>query len=215
MSEDPNPPPASPPSGRDSDTAARLRVGDDEGLRQLLEDHGGVVRMRLRQTFGRMLDDSELNEVLSMTSIRVWRAARRFDPQRGTLRAWLSVIARNCGLRLLEQRRAEPRVERVPDMDNLAGVASETSQLSEKERRELLDDVMTCVRRLPAMQRAILLADFAAGSPAEAEQLAARLRTTVNSIYVSRHRGRQTLRKALRSLGHRMDDDHDKEMETA
>ena len=81
MSEVPHPSPAGPPCGRDDDTAARLRIGDGEGLRQLLEDHGGVVRMRLRQTFGRMLDDSELDEVLSMTSIRVWKAARRFDPQ--------------------------------------------------------------------------------------------------------------------------------------
>jgi len=212
VSEDEPPSPAESTGGRDPDTAAKLRVGDDEGLRQLLEDHGGIVRMRLRQTFHRMLDDSEIDEVLAMTSIRVWRAARRFDPDRGTLRAWLSVIARNCGFRLLEQRRAEPRIERIADMDTLE-VPADTNQLSPKERSKLLEDTLACVRQLPAMQRAILLADFDAGAPAAAEQLAARLRTTVNSIYVSRHRGRETLRKALKSLGYRMSDDNERGIE--
>ena len=212
MSEEPNPPTAGTVPGRDSDTIRRMQADDPEGLRQLLEDHGGTVRMRLRQSFGRLLDNSEIDEVLSLTSIKVWKAARDFDPSLGTLRAWLSVIARNCALRTLAKRGRARRLEQATDVDDMPAMAHE-SEKPLADRQRLVDDTLACLRQLPPLQRAVLMADFEAGAPARADQLAARLHTSVNSIYVSRHKGRRSLRKLLQKMGHEPTEQGDSNVE--
>lgn len=196
-----------PTPNRDPDTIARLLAGDPDGIRQLFEDHGGIVRARLRRTFGRLFDNSEIDEVLSLTSIRVWHAASDFDPQLGTLRAWVSVIARRCALRFLEARQRLHAVEQPGDIDpvDLGPAIAATTQ----QGQALLAAALDCLRRLPTLQRAVLLADFKAGEKMPADVLAKRLRTSTNSIYVSRHKGRLALRQALRA--HRRATDQDKD----
>ncbi|HEX5054412.1 MAG TPA: sigma-70 family RNA polymerase sigma factor [Planctomycetota bacterium] len=147
-----------------------------------------------------MLDDSELDEVMSLASIRAWQAAARFDETRGTLRAWLSVIARNCALRLLEGRRRSP-LEPQGKVDYVMPQPLEVEAPS-AERQRLIVDVTRCLNRLPAMQRAVLRADLDAGDAVPADELAQRLGTSTNSIYVSRLKGRRSLRAALQGLGH-------------
>lgn len=203
------------PPNRDADTAARLVAGDPDGLRQLFEDHGGLLRARLEQVFGTALDDSELDEVLAMTSVRVWRAARRFDPAQGSLRGWVAVIGRRCALSLLQARARARRNEQPVDVHELAELPPPSPVSPHKQR--LLADMLACLEHLPPLQRAVLLADYQAGGPAPAHELAKRLRTSINSIYVSRHKGRQSLRKALEGLGHgtnALDDDAAREAET-
>ncbi len=187
---------------RDDDTAAKLRSRDEDGLRQLFEDHGGIVRARLRQSFGKLLDASDIEEVLEMTSIRVWYATTPFDPKLGTLRAWVSVLARRSALRLLDARRRVRGREEARDLEQMSQPPSAASAPLSAQREELFRDAMICMRGLPRMQRTVLMADLAAGRTADARPLAQRLSTSVESIYVSRHRGRRTLRQALIDLGH-------------
>lgn len=202
MSDATNPAPTAEPPDRDPATIARLLARDPDGLRQLFEDHGGIVRSRLRQAFGKVLDDSETDEIMNVTAVRVWQVADRVDPTLGTLRAWVSVIARNCALRFLEARRQYRQVERHADIDKIAEPPLESSPPS-LEQQVLQTDLLDCLRNLPPLQREILLADLEAGAPARGDQLAQRLRTSINSIYVSRLKGRRSVRQALEDLGHR------------
>jgi DNA-directed RNA polymerase specialized sigma24 family protein len=154
-----------PDPDRDALTVELLRAGDPEGLQRLLQDHGALVKCRLIKDFGKVLDGSEIEEAMSVMTVSIWHAAARFDSQKGTLRAWALVIARNCALRLLA-------------------------------------DLQTCIAQLPRLQQAVLRADLEAGTAMPAGELAARLGTTPNSIYVSRLKGRQGLRIAMQAMGH-------------
>lgn len=198
----PDPIPAEPRPDRDGDTVARLLRGDPDGLRHLLLDHGGTIAARLRKDFSRVLDDHEIDEAMSAMTVRIWKAAPRFDATKGTLRAWASVIARNCALRVLEQRR-NLRALPTPDLDERAfRSAMETRVPADRER--LLADLRACISGLPALQRAILEADLEAGDVVPAADLAALHRTSPNSIYVSRQKGRKSLLQALRARGHEL-----------
>ena len=147
-----------------------------------------------------MLDDSELDEAMGLCTIRVWLAATRFDAALGTLRAWFSVIARNCALRILVERRRRA-LELRADMDQVLFTPAQPTPPT-ANRKLLLADAHACLYRLPFLQRAVLLADLEAGGAAPAEALAQRLCTSPNSIYVSRLKGLRALRKALERVGH-------------
>lgn len=194
--------PSRPVGDRDRDTIERLRRGDDTGLKQLLEDHGGAARARLRQHFGGALDASELDEILALTIVRVWKVGARFDPALGSLRAWTVVIARNFAIRHLRSRGRFRNREQGVELDGIASRDRATGRTSERPR--LVSDAHACLRKLPRLQRAVLLADLELGNAASAKQLARRLRTTPGSIYVSRLKGRRSLLRELRKLGHNL-----------
>ena len=190
--------PRTEPPNRDAVTVTLLNAGNQQGLRQLLEDHGGVVRVRLMRQFHKMLDDSEIDEVMGLAAIRVWRTQSRFDATLGTLRAWFFVIARNCVLTMLSKRRNSP----LELCGNLDGFGVGETTVPSARRHQLLADTHACLEELPPLQRAVLKADLEAGEVVPAQELALRLKTTTTSIYVTRLKGREALRKALARIGH-------------
>jgi len=187
---------------RDAITLAQLAGGNPEGLQRLLQDHGGLLRSRLRKDFGKALDDSEIDEAMSTMVVKVWHTARRFDASKGTLRAWASVIAHNSARGILETRR-RGFMHPEPDLDRFT--RSGPAPLPASARQKLLADLHRCLNLLPPLQRAVLQADLEAGCSAPAQPLAKRFATTTNSIYVSRQKGRKAMRKALQALGHLAD----------
>ena len=188
---------------RDTVTVALLAARDPEGLARLLGDHGGLVRACLRMEFGNALDDLEIDEAMNSMVINVWRS-HSFDATKGTLRAWATVIARNCALQILRLRMRRSIPSR-PDLDHFA-VAPPNQKLSLSERERQRADLHECMKRLPPLQRAVLQADFDAGCSVPAEPLAKKFGTTTNSIYVSRQKARKALREAMRELGHVLTD---------
>jgi hypothetical protein len=65
-----------------------------------------------------------------------------------------------------------------------------------------IDALREVIDGLPPKQKAIALADLAAGGSADTGWLADELRTTSNSIYVLRNKSRKAIRKAMVELGH-------------
>lgn len=187
-------------NAREQHMLALMVGGNPEGLRQLLQEYGGLIRARLVKDFGRALDHSELDEAMSSMAVRVWGTANRFDPTKGTLRAWAMVIARNCALRLLEYRRRS-MMRSEPDLDHLSA-AIDVGVGSTADRQRLRADLYACIEQLPQLQRSVLLADLDAGVPVAAGALAERLGTTANSIYVSRLKGRRAVCRSMQALGH-------------
>jgi DNA-directed RNA polymerase specialized sigma24 family protein len=183
------------PTPQDRVTARLLAAGDPEGLRRLLTFHGGRVREAVRAEFPG-LDGALLDDVMSLASLRVWRAKHRYVANRGSLRAWLLVIARSCAVRLLAERNREGLT--------FSACLDGTPAPGEIDpaRVEIIRDVRTCISQLPNQQRAVLFADLAAGGLALSSDLARELGTTGRSIRVSRANGLRQLREALRKLNY-------------
>jgi RNA polymerase sigma-70 factor (ECF subfamily) len=186
--------------GHDATTARLLAAGDPDGLRRLLLDHGARVRGALQRAFADALDASSIDEALSQASQRAWRSGARFDPARGSLRAWFYVIALNCARRLLECRRRQTSLAFVDDLDNAGARAPQRPP--EPAPRPSFDQLYRCIDALPPQQRAVILADLRADGTARTDDLAHQLGTTPNAIYVARANGRKALRRALEALGH-------------
>src|SRR5437899_7877045 len=68
---------------------------------------------------GLLRDRAAAEDVTALAFERAYRKRRRFDPRRGTRRAWLFGIARNAALDELRRRRRS--TELVGDAEDLAG----------------------------------------------------------------------------------------------
>jgi RNA polymerase sigma-70 factor (ECF subfamily) len=115
------------------------------------------------------------------------RLPDRFDPDRGTLRAFLLGIARNLALK---HWRAEHRFEPLDDE-----TAAEPVDL---DAGELGDMVGRAVRALPLLQReALVLAEYEGLTLAE---IARAVDADVGTVKSRLHRARENLRRALAPL---------------
>ena len=116
------------------------------------------------------------------------RAPGRFDPARGTLRAFLLGIARNLSLK---HWRAEHRFAQLDDDADIV----DPVQLG---RGDVGDMVGRAVRALPPLQReAIILAEYEGLTLAE---VARAVDADVGTVKSRLHRGRENLRRMLAPL---------------
>ncbi len=110
---------------------SRVRAGDDDAFRELVERHGrAVFRVAFRVT-GRA-EDAE--DVVQETFLRAYRQLDRFEA-RSNVRTWLHRIATNCAIDLL---RARPTREVVEEPEALERAAVESGgELPSPERSAL------------------------------------------------------------------------------
>ncbi len=99
-------------------------------------------------------DPAQAEDVLQEIFLQVWNAPDRFAHGRGSLGAWLAVVARNRAIDLLRQRRpADPCDEVV--------LVSGSNLASEVERSTIMEKVRGVLKGLPQeQQRSLDLAFF-------------------------------------------------------
>ncbi|GAB2583521.1 RNA polymerase sigma factor [Paractinoplanes abujensis] len=132
----------------DDELAERLRAGDEKALRVAYERHGSAVLYLAQRMVGNRADAEDITQ---MTFVAAWSGRDGFDPQRGTMLAWLLGIARRKAVDRLrsaarDQRTTEtvqaqqtaPPAEETPEriVDRLV-VADELGRLPEEQRRTL------------------------------------------------------------------------------
>src|SRR5262245_23374987 len=86
--------PRQPPLGKvstvdeDGVLVARLAAGDDEAVGELFDRHGSYVLGLARRVTG---DSSTAEDIVQEVFTGLWSNPQRFDPKRGSLRAYLGV----------------------------------------------------------------------------------------------------------------------------
>ena len=166
-----------------------LRSRDQRGLDQLLVRHGPLLRYILCP----ILDDPrEREECLSDVALQIWERADQFDPERGSLTAWLSAIARNTALnRLRAARRGTGDCQPLDDsmLDPAPGPEEE---LLRKERTQRL---LLAVRRMSEIDCSLFYRKYYYLQ--SAAQMAAELGLTERGVEGRLRRIRLRLRKEL------------------
>jgi RNA polymerase sigma-70 factor, ECF subfamily len=164
--------------------------GDRGAFASLYDETSPIVH----GTALRVLRDPDLAaEVTQEVMIEVWRSARRFDPARGTVFAWIAIMA---------HRRAVDRVRSVQaqrSRDNLVAardyappydhVAEAVERTSEQHR------VHDCLKGLTDLQREAVVRAYYGGRTYRevAEDMAASLPTVKTRIRDGLHRLRTCL----------------------
>ena len=155
MSQDPSLPPSAEPDAAAQDLAwmARVKLGDTEALRELIEAH----QNRIIGTVTKMLgDDSDAEDIAQQVFIRVWKSAARYEPT-AKFTTWLFKITRNLVFNELRRRKRHPaqsldaasdddRPMQAPDH---SAKAPDTALLDE----EMQSAIQRAIDELPETQR--------------------------------------------------------------
>jgi DNA-directed RNA polymerase specialized sigma24 family protein len=188
----------------EEELALRLMDGDREALRTLLVLYGGKVKNFLRKRYGDSLQEQERDLALNTALIKVWRHARSIQLGRGSLGGWFLRIAQRCAIDILNRElgRREDLLALDPEADPVDDCEAADDEVADARVRKRLSDLDAVIEGLGRVQHAIVKADLAAGGQADNARLAAQLGTSLNSIYVSRNKAHEAIRKGMQQRGH-------------
>ena len=178
---------------------ASMAAGDDEALGTLYDRHG---RTAYALAYAIVAERADAEEVVADAFGQAWRSAGQYDPERGSVGAWLSTITRARALDLVRGRgrrvRAHERAAHA-DADGLATpVAPVESPDRAVERLETGSLVRRALGSLPEPQRrAIELAYFSGLSQSE---IATELNEPLGTVKTRMRAGMEKLRALLRPL---------------
>jgi RNA polymerase sigma-70 factor (ECF subfamily) len=185
------------PGDRDLVTAAA--GGDERAIGALYDRYGDVLFAVAYRIAGQRAD---AEEVVIEAFAQAWREAPRFEPARGSVAGWLTMIARSRALDLV---RARARRERItasaaadrpgasPGMSDWRPDAG--SALDDAERRVRVRQALETLS--PPQRTVIELAYFEGLSQSE---IAERLQEPLGTVKTRVRLGMQKLREGLRAF---------------
>ena len=187
-------------SESDVDLMLRVKGGDHEAFRELIERHQRAVINVIHRAIG---DAWEAEDLAQRVFIQVFRSASRYKPT-AKFTTWLFTITHNTILneRRRRARHAAESLEAMARQDDeaVAGLqlADERAPNPAREvaERELQERIQKAIEQLPEAQRtAVILCRF---EGLAYEEIAEVLGCSVSAVKSLLHRARQTLKEQLR-----------------
>lgn len=181
---------------RDAELVARVARGNEAALGQLYDRFGQALYAVAYRIVG---EPADAEEVVMEAFAQAWREAPRFDSGRGSVAAWLTMMARS---RALDLARARSRRIRITDTaarsEGTAPAMSRGYQppgraMEDEERHRAVASALAALS--PPQREAIELAYFEGLSQSE---IAERLREPLGTIKTRMRLGMQKLRDMLR-----------------
>jgi len=159
--------------------------GDENAMEDIFRRYSGAVySVALRV----LHDTGQAEDVMQEIFLQLWRKPGAFVQGRGSLGAWLVVVARNRAIDLLRRRKPSDSVDDVV-------LASPINVADEAERNTMIEKVRRVIADLPAEQRRSLeLAYFEGLSHTE---IASRTGDPLGTVKTRVRQALITLRKAF------------------
>lgn len=169
----------------DAALIARVRSGDTHAMTAVYDRYAPIVYAVALRVLG---DTAAAEDVMQEIFMQLWRKPQSFDGSRGSMGAWLAVIARHRAIDALRRRKPET------DMDDVV-LASGVDLESETARNTLVARVRQLIPSLsPEQQRALQMAFFEGMTHAE---IAAKTGEPLGTIKTRIRSGLLALRKGV------------------
>ncbi|HEY0521146.1 MAG TPA: sigma-70 family RNA polymerase sigma factor [Ilumatobacteraceae bacterium] len=140
----------------DASLLKRIEVGDDRALQMVYERYSPLVYGLARRVTA---STAHAEEITQEVFVYLWQNPDRFDPERGTLRAFLGALAHRRAVD--EVRRNARRAAREHRVGEDVSAPDAADIGNDVERTQTAERVRAAVSSLPEQQReAVLLAYF-------------------------------------------------------
>lgn len=177
--------PKGEPNLTDAMLMARIRNGDQGALGDLYDRYSQVVYSVALRVLG---DTAQAEDILQDIFMQIWRNPQSFDSSRGSLGAWLAVIARHRAIDALRRRKPETDIADISvaidaDLDRIA------------DRNIAVGKIRKALEELPLEQKRLLeMAFFEGLTHAE---IAAKTGEPLGTVKTRIRTGLITLRKVF------------------
>jgi RNA polymerase sigma-70 factor, ECF subfamily len=121
----------------------RVRVGDQSAMTEIFDRYSSAVYCVALRV---LRDPGQAEDVAQEVFLQIWRNSSAYVRDRGSLGAWLVVVARNRAIDQLRRRKPADSVEDVV-------LASSVDVASEAERNTLMERVRSVLSGLPKEQQ--------------------------------------------------------------
>lgn len=152
---------------------SQIAAGETAALRRLYDQLGPRVRAVATRTLG---SASDADDVVQETFVEIWHRAHTFDPTRGSIVSWVTMLGHRRAIDRLRRRGTRPSAATTVETADAASADSPHETAAQRQARAR---IAAALAELPAEQRqAIELMYFEGMSQSEAaEHLGAALGT--------------------------------------
>ena len=163
----------------------RVKGNDQQAMTDLFDRYGSMVYSVALRVLN---DPGQAEDVMQEIFFQIWRNPDSFVQGRGSMGAWLAVMARNRAIDTLRRRKPTESVDDVV-------LASPTNLASEIERNSLMEKVRQVMKDLPSeQQNSVKLAFFEGLTHSE---IAARTGDPLGTVKTRIRSALMSLRKAI------------------
>jgi RNA polymerase sigma-70 factor (ECF subfamily) len=173
------------PDSSDAALIARIRAGDEDAMAQVYDRYSQIVYSVALRVLG---DTGAAEDMMQEIFMQLWRKPQSFDSNRGSLGAWLAVIARHRSIDQLRKRKPETDFEDV--------IVSVDANLEyETDKNMFLAKVRGLLSSMPADQRRTLELAFFEGLTHS--EVAEKMGEPLGTVKTRIRAGLMAMRKAL------------------
>ena len=174
----------------DSELVERVRAGDDDAFRLIVERHSRALYRTAYRLTG---NGADADDVVQETLMRAYRQLSTFE-SRAALTTWLHRIAVNCALDLIDSRkRRDSRTEDVEDLGSIAATSATPDRVLLGS--EMQKAMVIALEGMSGNERTAFVLRHFEGMPLEeiGKVLGTRLNATKNTVFRAVQKVRQHL----------------------
>lgn len=125
-----------------------IKAGDEQAMQKVICRYSRLLWSIVGAVLSQVGTTEDMEECVVDVFIDLWEHPQKYDESRGSLKAWLSVIARN---KAIDRYRQKTKIQTIPleetvlaqmgvepEMENREGLQEALAELTEEEREILL-----------------------------------------------------------------------------
>ena len=175
---------------KDTDLMGKIKNRDEAVMGEVIDKYARLLWSAAEPVLHGIGTVQDVEECVADAFIYLWEQPQKFDPGRGSLKAWLVIVARSRAVdrcRALAKRSAVPLEEAL-----LADDSGPAEHILEEERRQVLTAALSL---LSEQDREILLRRYCCGQkPREiARGMGLTVRQVDNRLYQTKKKLRETM----------------------
>lgn len=125
-----------------------IKAGDEQAMQKIICRYSRLLWSIVGAVLSQVGTTEDMEECVADVFIDLWEHPQKYDESRGSLKAWLSVIARN---KAIDRYRQKTKIQTIPleetalaqmgvepEMENREGLQEALAELTEEEKEILL-----------------------------------------------------------------------------
>lgn len=199
------------PQELQDEIALKIFEGDESALSDILLNYAPPITSVLAKKFRDQLNEQDIEDIMSISLMKFWDKRHSYDDKKGTVKAFLYVIAENTAKDVLKlgwyQARQKEIILEKEYIEQSLVYERHPNQLSlETDSNEPSDEMTQAVHQaldeLPEIQRKIIMTDTMAGGEASSAELGKQLGgIPATTVRVYRKRAKEAFCQAMKKRG--------------